>query len=605
MASTVGKDQQFNMVSISTRRHEIFVGGEWGPFTVSLSTSKVEDGLDLVAVRFEAAKPAVMPQVSLWWEHPAVDIHAHWNPISEYRRGNDVNWGHLGGQEFRSKATSGAPVTCLHNFSGLNRLTFALSDALNEVRIKAGIHEETAQFLCSFDLFIDYPEPVDYYEATLRLDTRELPYYESLRQVQQWWAAMPHFTPAPVPETARLPMYSTWYSFHLDLEPKAVEEQCRLAKALGCEAVIVDDGWQTTSNARGYAFVGDWTPAPEVFPDLPAHVKRVHDLGMKYLLWFSVPFVGRFNPAWAKFQGKLIDIGFEDWRVLDPRYPDVREYLIGLYERAIRDWDLDGLKLDFVDSFAAPRKESLLKRRGRDIEAIPHAVDRLMTDAISRLRKLKPEIMIEFRQTYIGPLMRKYGNMFRANDCPNDSLTNRIRTLDVRLLAGNTATHSDMLMWNPTEPVESAALQIINILFSVPQFSMLINKLPPDHCEMAKFWLSFWRKHRDALLDGELMPLHPEALYPVVIARTAAKSITALYSPSVVSLENPALATHILVNGTLDDHIVADVDADLGVRTVTTYDCLGHIVNSRETHLDRGLVNFAVPPSGLIEIGTR
>ena len=36
---------------------------------------------------------------------------------------------------------------------------------------------------------------------------------------------------------------------------------------------------------------------------------------------------------------------------LDPRYKKVREYLSNLYESAVKEWDLDGLKLDFIDSF--------------------------------------------------------------------------------------------------------------------------------------------------------------------------------------------------------------------------------------------------------------
>ena len=38
---------------------------------------------------------------------------------------------------------------------------------------------------------------------------------------------------------------------------------------------------------------------------------------------------------------------------LDPRYPEVRQYLIDTYVKALRDWELDGFKLDFIDRFVA------------------------------------------------------------------------------------------------------------------------------------------------------------------------------------------------------------------------------------------------------------
>src|SRR5437762_8760262 len=83
-----------------------------------------------------------------------------------------------------------------------------------------------------------------------------------------------------------------------------------------------------------------------------AHVAKVHQLGMKYILWYSVPFVGKHSKAWSNFAGKTLEvIDRLGAGVLDPRFPEVREYIIATYERALRDWDLDGFKLDFVDSF--------------------------------------------------------------------------------------------------------------------------------------------------------------------------------------------------------------------------------------------------------------
>src|SRR5204862_5578675 len=131
---------------------------------------------------------------------------------------------------------------------------------------------------------------------------------------------------------------------------------------------------------------------------------------------------------------------------------------------------------------------------------------------------LRPEVMIEFRQPYIGPLIRKFGNMLRAGDCPNSALANRVKTVDLRLLSGQTAVHADMIMWHPTERVESAALQLLNILFAVPQVSVRLEQLPPDHRAMLAFWVGYWNSNRPVLLDGAIEPLFPAANYPLVVA---------------------------------------------------------------------------------------
>jgi alpha-galactosidase len=571
---------------------EVRLEGEGEGFRGSLATSTLESGVELVHLRIESEVVARPPVFRFSWSHPLVSVHGFWHPGAGYDKGLGVDWG----KGAYSKATSGAPVGCLYDLEGRNRLTFALSDALNPATFHAGVHEESGEVNCWVRLFDEPLGPLGVYEAALRLDTRDLPYHEALSDVSRWWAHLPGYEPAGVPETARLPMYSTWYSFHQDLDPGRVEEQCRLAKELGCEAVIVDDGWQTTSNERGYAYTGDWEPAPEKVPDMRAHVDRVHALGMKFLLWYSVPFVGLHSRAWHRFSGMLLEeIERLGAGVLDPRFPEVREFLIETYESALREWNLDGFKLDFVDSFGTSRETS----GGRDYDGVPEAVDRLLEDTIVRLRRIKPDVMVEFRQSYVGPLMRKYGNMFRAMDCPNDAVENRMHTLDIRLLCGDTATHSDMLMWHAQDPVHNAALQLVNVLFSVPQISVLLDRIPPEHVDMLRFWLGFWREHRDVLLDGALEPHHPEAIYPVVLARTESKLAAAAYGNAVVSLEGEIPSTLLVVNGTLEEGVVLSLAEDAGTRGIEVRDCRGRVTRTDNIGLETGLHRIDIPPAGV------
>ncbi|MFP4199622.1 MAG: hypothetical protein ACLFSO_08540 [Halanaerobium sp.] len=45
--------------------------------------------------------------------------------------------------------------------------------------------------------------------------------------------------------------------FKLKPEMFKIEKEAEQAKKFGCEAVIVDDGWQTEDSSRGYAYCGD------------------------------------------------------------------------------------------------------------------------------------------------------------------------------------------------------------------------------------------------------------------------------------------------------------------------------------------------------------
>ncbi|WP_339269801.1 glycoside hydrolase family 36 protein [Paenibacillus sp. FSL R5-0744] len=567
------------------------------PFFESTTTVEtIEENLFLIHIRLTALQKDYPPVCRIEWSIPAVDIHSLWHPGTDRNKAFQVDWG----DGFQSKSTSLAPVASLFNLSGQNRMTFAFSDALNNVSIKAGIHEEDSSFLCSVTLFEEALPKMDHYEATLRIDHRNIPYHKALEDVTLWWETLPGYKPAAVPDAALRPMYSTWYSFHQALSAAELEEQCRLAKELGCDSIIVDDGWQTDDNNRGYAFTGDWEVYDGKIPDMKSHVEAVHRLDMKYMLWYSVPFVGKCSKVWGQFENKLLRVDEKlNAGVLDPRYPDVREYLIHTYEQAVTGWDIDGLKLDFVDSFRLSPDQKEGTAEGRDYESVPEAVDRLLSDVMDRLKAIKPDILIEFRQTYIGPLMRKYGNMFRANDCPNDSIQNRVRTLDLRLLSGNTAVHSDMIMFNPNEPLESAAMQLINVIFSVPQISLRLNDIGEDYLAMLRFWLAFSREHSDVLLRGALYPQQPELLYPLVTARKDDIQIIAIYADAVVPIDQDA--SHLfIVNGTYSEKLVIRSSLSPAYYKIQVKDCCGQLISLQTQQINKGLLEVSVPKAGII-----
>jgi alpha-galactosidase len=207
----------------------------------TLASEEVEPGLRLANVRLELPERATPEPLRLSLRLPLADVFGLWTPDFDPQRSFDRSlqppW-----LPFRTSATRGAPVVCAYAQSGENRLTVAFSDARTPATLEAGVAEETGELLVAVTLFELRTAPLQHYEATLRIDTRPVPYHEALNAVQGWWTSV-GYAPAPVPDFVREPMYSTWYSFHLGLEADAVEEQCRLAHELGCRAVIVDDGW--------------------------------------------------------------------------------------------------------------------------------------------------------------------------------------------------------------------------------------------------------------------------------------------------------------------------------------------------------------------------
>ncbi|NNK74932.1 MAG: alpha-galactosidase, partial [Maribacter sp.] len=286
--------------------------------------------------------------------------------------------------------------------------------------------------------------------------------------------------------------------------------------------------------------------------------------------------------------------------VLDPRYPEVRQFIIKTYIDATREWDLDGFKLDFIGRFNAGSDTDLTKANGRDYASVNEATDVLMTDLMKSLQDIKPDIMIEFRQPYVGPAMRKYGNMFRATDCPNLASVNRIRTSDLRLLSGTTAVHSDMLMWHYDEPVEVAALQMLNVMYSVPQISVRLEDIPEDHFKMIKFYTAYWLENRDVLLDGDFHAVSPLTNYPMLVGMKGDKKIATVFNDQIVEFELEKYTNVDVLNAKRSTHIIVVAKGETRKFEYVVSNCLGDEIKKETIDLSRGAHMFDVPSAGMI-----
>ena len=495
-----------------------------------------------------------------------------------------------------SRLASGAPIACLIDAENQNALTVALSDAATPHQITMGYIEETGRVEVRVELFAQPIAPISQYEITVRVDTRQIPFYEAIPAVESWWEQACGYVPAAVPEAAKMPMDSLWYSFHQALDTERILAECRESKALGMDTVIIDDGWQTDDNNRGYAYCGDWELATKKIPDMAALADRLHEIGMKVMLWFSVPFVGAFSKNHARFEGMYLTCARHNVSCLDPRYKEVRDFLTEVYANAVRSYHLDGVKLDFIDSFRLG-SEDMAEDPRRDIYSLEDGVSALLEQITRALKEINPDVLIEFRQTYIGPCIRRFGNILRVGDCPGDPLLNRLGTFDLRMLSGKSAVHSDMLMWKPEEKPEHAALQLLAVFFSVPQISVYLPEMPEEHKAMLAHYLAVWREHRDLLLNGRLRVYDPEANYTMASADKDGK-LAAIRYAAVPFRIDAAYDEILLFNAKNAAASIVETEADLSGKTCVIYDCYGRETARRA--LDAApLFSLAIPTGGM------
>ncbi len=557
---------------------------------------KEEDSILFFEFLYKSTTEEIPEKVEAVFELPSSRVYSFWSPVNQLDRGLALS---CYGNYSESRLAYGAPIFSSIGQDGKNLATVAISDAKTPLEIKAFINEDNANVVYRISFFTIQIAPIKEYKAAIRIDLRDIPYYNAIKDVNLWWETDCGYTPAFVPKDSKSAVYSSWYTFHKDLKTETIVEQCKLSKPLGMDVVIFDDGWQTDeTQGGGYKKCGEWKVVPSKIPDMKDLVDKIHSIGMKFILWYSVPFIGQESPVWERFSDKILNEPASGWSCLDPRYPDVREYLIDIYETAAREWGLDGFKLDFIDAFRLTDHSKAPDER-RDFVSVEDAVHRLLIDVMERLTKINPDMLFEFRQAYVGPAVKTFGNMIRVSDCPNDALINRVGIGDLRLTSGKTPVHGDMLMWHTDDTAESAAKQLIAVLYGVPQISVDLKKIPKDHLKMVEFYLDFWNKNRDALIDGEFIPLNPEASYSVFIGKTDKKVIATVYTGNMVTLSCDEDEI-VIVNGTGKDGIVLEAENGFSA-TVEVYDCKGGLIKSYDANFG-ALTKIDIPVSGLAKI---
>lgn len=431
----------------------------------------------------------------------------------------------------------------------------------------------------------------------IRIDERDVPYYESIAAVSKWWRKF-YKTDRARTTSSELPLYSTWYNYHQNPTQESLEKEIKEMAACGFKSVIIDDGWSYDGTGFGdYRDCGNWKVAKSKFADFGSFVNKLHQQGIKAAVWFPVPFVGYLSEDYKRFQGKILYNSEKDQAgVVDPRYPEVRKYIVDVYKDMVNRYDLDGLKLDFIDSFRCEDKSLLLteKSPNYDCEEVEEGVIRLLQEISETLTDKKPDFMIEFRQFYVGPAIVRNCNMLRVIDCPFDYVTNRVGIVDLRLMDYDLAVHADMLTWTKDEKIEVSAKMLLNIMFGVPQISVLFQNSSDEQKKLIRNHVDYWYRNRDVILHGTFKAQKPESCYSFVSSESAEKRIAVAYSENVSYFDGKAAD---IFNAAACDYFYIENLSNRNV-LVESYDCLGNKVDN--DILKTSVSKVKVPEGGKI-----
>ena len=401
----------------------------------------------------------------------------------------------------------------------------------------------------------------------LRLDRRHLPLDQTLSD----WRTSLELPAHTFPAAAWDPVYCTWYARHGAVDAAWLEPTAERAVNMGFKTLIVDDGWcydeycrvNPDTIADWYHTIGDYQVSQVKFPHFAEHVRRVQAMGMNYMLWVAPHLIGFDSKFYQQHPDAVIEPRVEGYRRLNVHDPAMRNLITQRMAALMREGNLDGLKIDFIDI----------------VRPAPDAPNALATLDFARepsnaVRSIRPDALIEFRQSYTNCAMLSLGTQFRAGDAPFDYQKNFGRVAEIRLALGdNIPVHADPAFWSKTDPMECVARHMIAMLGGVPMLSMDLLTLSSVEEKVIRNWMNFYSQHQALLNHGH---------WSILLNNQNIAAMTVEDDQQKIVLLNDANYAEKLIRSTDKKLFMANLSEQTAdVAAGHTTDGCGAIVNSR------------------------
>ena len=184
-------------------------------------------------------------------------------------------------------------------------------------------------------------------------------------------------------------VYNSWEGCMFDFTEAKLLRLGKLAKQLGCELFVLDDGWFGTRDSDTSS-LGDYSVNVKKLPNgLKGLGEKLNTMGLQFGLWFEPESVSpdselyRSHPDWALHD----DLGREDLLgrhqlLLDLTKPEVRDYIVRSVGGILDSAPISYVKWD-------------MNRHCCALGAKQHAFVLGLYDVLRRIFEPRPEILLE------------------------------------------------------------------------------------------------------------------------------------------------------------------------------------------------------------------
>ena len=193
-------------------------------------------------------------------------------------------------------------------------------------------------------------------------------------------------------------LINNWEATYFDFNEEKLVKIAETAKKVGVELFVLDDGW-FGERENDFAGLGDWIAKKDRLPNgIQGLSKRIHDMGMKFGLWFEPEMVNkdsdlfRAHPDWAihtpgrhRSEGRnQYVLNFANKEVVDNIFEQMAKIIRTSYISYIK-WDMNRLITEAYDVTRGASKQG----------EVFHRYILGVYDLYERLLKEFPELLIE------------------------------------------------------------------------------------------------------------------------------------------------------------------------------------------------------------------
>ena len=146
-------------------------------------------------------------------------------------------------------------------------------------------------------------------------------------------------------------LINNWEATYFDFDDQKILDIARTAADLGIEMLVLDDGWFGKRN-DDRSSLGDWFVNDAKLGDLPALVRNINDLGLKFGLWFEPEMISRDSdlyrnhPDWVlEIPGRENSLG-RNQMVLDMSRKEIVDELFTMISRILHSANIEYIKWD-------------------------------------------------------------------------------------------------------------------------------------------------------------------------------------------------------------------------------------------------------------------